>query len=39
MRERVEALGGFVSAGLVQGGFVLDVRIPLTDPASSEGGE
>ncbi|GEA86520.1 sensor histidine kinase [Cellulomonas cellasea] len=35
MRERVEALGGTVSAGVVDGQFVLDVAVPAGAPAAS----
>lgn len=34
MRERVEALGGTVSAGVVGGEFVLDVAVPAGAPAA-----
>jgi signal transduction histidine kinase len=33
MRERVEALGGTVDAAVRDGGFVLDVRLPLPPSA------
>lgn len=35
MRERVEALGGTVTAGLVDGEFVLDVAVPAGAPADA----
>lgn len=33
MRDRIELLGGSLSAGVIDGEFVVDARIPIADPA------